>query len=148
VKPEDLYHIGIIVEDFAAAMAWYSETAGYQWCEPSDGESEVVTPDGKQTIPMCLTYSVDEPRLELVRAVPGTLWTPADSGIHHLGYWSDDVDADVAALVAAGLTLEVSGLYPDGSSMWAYCRAPGRPRTELVSRAMQPSMTEWFRRAC
>lgn len=145
MRAADLYHTGIIVEDFTGAMAWYSETAGYRWCEPSDGETEIVTSGGRQTIPMRLTYSVNEPRLEIVQAVPGTIWAPADSGIHHLGYWSDDVDADVAVLEAAGLTLDVTGLFPDGTPMWAYLSAPGRSRTELVSRAMQPSIMEWIR---
>ena len=144
MKAEDLYHAGIIVEDFEGTLEWYSEQMGYRWCEPFDGETTIVTKAGEQVIPMHVTYSMDEPRLEIVEAVPGTIWTPADSGIHHLGFWSDEVDADVARLVAAGMSLDVTGLYPDGSTMWAYCSGPGRTRTELVSRAMQPAIMQWF----
>jgi hypothetical protein len=144
MNAENLYHAGVIVEDFEGSLAWYSEHMGYRWCEPFDGETTIVTTAGERVIPMHMTYSMNEPRLELIEAVPGTIWVPADSGIHHLGYWSDDVDADVAHLVAAGMSLDVTGLLPDGSSMWAYCSGAGRTRTELVSRALQPSLTAWF----
>ena len=144
MKPTGLFHAGIIVEDFDGTLAWYAEYLGYRWCEPVDGETTIVTSVGEQVIPMHITFSLDEPRLEVIEAVPGTLWMPADSGIHHLGFWSDDVDGDVAALVAGGMTLDVTGLFPDGSTMWAYCSAPGRVRTELVSRALQASMDGWL----
>ena len=144
MKPADLYHAGIIVEDFDATLAWYTKHLGYRWCEPVNRETTIITAAGEQVIPMHMTYSMDEPRLEIIEAVPGTLWMPADSGIHHLGFWSDDVDGDVAGLVAGGMTLDVTGLFPDGSTMWAYCSAPGRTRTELVSRAMQASMNGWL----
>jgi hypothetical protein len=36
-------------------------------------------------------HSGSDPRLELLQTVPNTVWTPADSGVHHIGYWSDDV---------------------------------------------------------
>lgn len=144
MRPDDLYHVGIIVKDFERTLEWYSETLGYRWSEPFKGETTIVTSTGEQVIPMHVTYSMDEPRLEIVEAVPGTIWTPADSGIHHLGYWTDDVEADAAGLVAAGMTLDVTGLFPDGSAMWAYLSGPGRTRTELVSRRLQESMTRWF----
>jgi len=146
VNPADQYHVGIIVDDFEGAIEWTSEVYGYRWCEPFDGMTAVRFPDGEREIPMHLTYSMDEPRLEIIEAVPGTLWEPADSGLHHLGFWSDDVEADVEQLTAAGMTVDALGLFPDGSTMWAYCSAPGRPRTELVNSAIRPSLTEWFTR--
>lgn len=142
----DLYHTGIVVPDFGATLAWYAAVFGYRWCEPFDGTTTVVFPDGEQEIRMHITYSMDEPRLEIIEAVPGTMWVPADSGLHHLGYWSDDVDADVERLTAEGLTLDARGVFPDGTTMWAYCSTPGRPRTELVNSAMRPGLTEWFTR--
>lgn len=144
MKPTDLFHSGIVVEDFDGTLAWYTERLGYRWCEPANGETAIVTAAGEQVIPMHLAFSLDEPRLEVIEAVPGTLWMPADSGIHHLGFWSDDADGDAARLVAGGMTLDATGLFPDGSVMWAYCSAPGRPRTELVSRAMRASMNGWM----
>lgn len=146
MNPADQYHVGIIVEDFAGALTWTSQVYGYRWCEPVDTRTTVLLPDGEREIRMHLTYSMDEPRLEIIEAVPGTLWEPADSGLHHIGFWSDHVEADIEQLVAAGMTLDAKGLFPDGSTMWAYCGAPSRPRTELVNSALRPSLTEWFTR--
>jgi hypothetical protein len=101
----------------------------------------VTLPTGTTTLDMRLTYSRSTPRLEIIAAVPGTLWTPAsDSGIHHLGYWSSDVATDAATLERGGLVREAAGTGPDGSVRWTYHRAPSGPRIELMSRAMAPGL--------
>ena len=144
MKPEDLYHTGIVVEDFEAALEWFTKVAGYRWCDELALEQTVWTTGGERTIPIRFAYSMSEPRLEVLQAVPGTVWVPSNSGIHHLGYWSDDVDADLAVLAEAGLQVEVKAPTPKGSSLWAYCRGESGPRIELVSRALEPMMAEWF----
>jgi len=144
VRAGDLYHTGIVVEDLDEARTWWTETAGYRWGPTVGGDTPVVMPDGEITVPMRIAYSADEPRLELVQAIPGTLWMPADSGVHHVGYWSDDVDADIAHLLRRGLSLEVKAPSPDGSTRWAYCKGDRGPRIELVSRAMAPVLQQLF----
>jgi Glyoxalase/Bleomycin resistance protein/Dioxygenase superfamily len=144
MKPADLYHAGIVVDDFDGALFRFSLTHGYRWCEPVSIHQLIVTPAGGQTVPMRIVYSVDEPRIEILQTIPETIWIPADSGIHHLGYWSDDVDADVASLLETGMELEVTTALPDGSPLFAYCHASGRTRIELVNRVMEPMMSEWF----
>jgi len=144
MKPEDLYHTGIVVEDFDAALQWFTDVAGYRWCDELALEQVVWTPDGERTVPIRFAYSTSEPRLEVLQAVPGTVWMPSTSGVHHLGYWSDDVDRDVDTLVRHGLEAEVKAPKPDGSSMWAYCRGDSGPRVELVSRSLEPMMADWF----
>ena len=138
MRATDLYHTGLVVDDVDDARAALSELAGYRWGPTVGGDTPVVTPDGEITVPMRIAYSVDEPRLELVQTIPGTIWVPPEAGVHHLGYWSDDVEADVARLVAHGLSLEVSAPSPEGASLWAYCRGAQGPRIELVSRSMEP----------
>jgi len=146
VNPADLYHTGIVVEDVDAARVRLTEIAGYRWGPTVGGDTPVVTADGEATLAMRIAYSADEPRLELVQAIPGTIWVPTGAGVHHLGYWSDDVDADVARLVERGLALEAKAPSPDGSSMWAYCNGGGDagPRIELVSRSLQPLLEQLF----
>jgi hypothetical protein len=144
VKPEDLYHVGIVVDDLDAALQRFTDSAGYEWCDEYAGDQVVETPSGEQTIPMRFAYSMSEPRLEVLQSVPGTLWTPSDSGIHHLGYWSDDVAGELDRLVAAGHEMEVKVPLPDGSALWAYCRAGDGPRIELVSTVIRPVMEQWF----
>ena len=144
MKAEDLYHVGIVVHDFDATLALLAETAGYRWCDEYSGDQLVQTPSGEITVPMRFAYSLTEPRLEILQAVPGTIWTPSDSGVHHLGYWSDDVSADVAALAAKGMPAEATASVPDGSALWAYCKGASGPRIELVSRTLEPILREWF----
>ena len=72
MKPEDLYHTGIVVDDFAATLSWLTKVAGYQWCDEFAGEQVVETPEGERTVPFHFAYSMNEPRLEFIEAVPGT----------------------------------------------------------------------------
>jgi len=85
----------------------------------------------------------------LLQTVPGTVWTPSDSGAHHLGYWSDDVESDLATLESNGLATEVKSYNPDGSGtlLWAYAKGSTGPRIELVSRSMQPFIAYWWESA-
>jgi Glyoxalase/Bleomycin resistance protein/Dioxygenase superfamily len=79
-------------------LDWFTKTAGYTWTDIVTVDQEGVTPAGELTIPMKMVYSGNEPRLELLQTVADTVWTPADSGVHHIGYWSDDVESDLATL--------------------------------------------------
>jgi lactoylglutathione lyase len=105
-----------------------------------------ATPDGKLAVPMKVVFSGADPRLEFIQAVPGTVWTPADSGVHHLGYWSDDVETDLKALEASGMVAEVTSYNPDGSGtmLWAYAKGSTGPRIEMVSRAIEPGIAYWW----
>lgn len=146
MKPENLYHSGIVVDDLDATLDWFTEMAGYRWTDVVEVDQVAQTPDGEVTIPMRMVYSGNAPRLEFLQTAPGTIWVPADSGVHHLGYWSDDVESDLAALEANGMRYEVKSYNPDGSGtlLWAYCMGSTGPRIELVSRAMEPFIEYWW----
>ena len=48
------------------------------------------------------------PYVELVDAIPGTVWTPAPgNAAHHLGFFVDDLWREAAELAAAGFEREV-----------------------------------------
>lgn len=78
----------------------------------------------------------------------------ADSGLHHVGYWVDDVPATITALQAWGYEFEAVGLRSDGVPYWAYLHGPAGggpagggpavPRLEIVSRQLQPMMERYF----
>lgn len=147
MKPENLYHTGIIVDDIEAAKTWYADTLGYRFTSTAGhGHDQIVElADGPKTVSgMLIAYSLDEPRIELVSSIAGTIWQPAPAGVHHLGYWSEDVEADLAALLAAGATFEARSLGPDGRALWAYCRHPVHGRIELVGTVMRPMMEQWW----
>ena len=105
MKAENLYHTGIVVDDIEATMVWLQKVAGYTWTDVVTVDQEAVTPDGEVTIPMKMVYSGAEPRLELLQSVPGTVWTPADSGVHHIGYGVVDVTSALAKIADTGVRL-------------------------------------------
>jgi len=142
VTPGDLFHTGIVVDDFEATLERLTETFGYRWCPEISHPVPVRFADGaERELQFSFAYSADEPRLEIVRPIADTLWQPAaGSGIHHLGYWSADVVADSDALTRAGFELEVTGLRPDDQPFWSYLRHPAGHRVELVGAEVREGM--------
>ncbi len=99
----------------------------------------MMLPGGPTTYPLRFSYSVTQPRLELVQSAAGTPLQPSSSGLHHLGYWCDDVAATSAELVDQGWVWECGG-ERDGSSVWAFHFNPVGVRIELVSTAMRAAL--------
>jgi hypothetical protein len=145
VKATDQFHVGVVVDDLDAALRDLAALFGYEWCPQLHIETPVVLPTGEMTLDLRFTYSVTEPRVEVIQSIPGTLWVPAPtSGVHHIGYWSDDVAADGASLLARGYPVEATGVRPNGESVWAYHRSERGPRIELVSRGLQAGLTQYW----
>jgi hypothetical protein len=145
LRPDHQFHVGIVVDDLDAALAQLTELFGYRWCDQVAAPSPVALPTGDTVVDFRFAYSMDAPRLEVIQAIPGTLWTPVvASGLHHLGYWSEDVDGDSAVLAQRGLAREAAGVQPDGSATWAYHRGASGPRIELVSTQLRPLMERWW----
>jgi catechol 2,3-dioxygenase-like lactoylglutathione lyase family enzyme len=144
LPPGDQFHVGIVVDDFESARDALTETCGYAWGPDVQLEYTMRVPDGSITYQLRLTYSITEPRLELVQAVEGTPLQPSSSGLHHVGYWCDDVAATTAELGRRGWAWECGGTFPDESPAWAYCFNPAGVRIELVSSAMRSALeTLW-----
>jgi len=143
MKAEDLFHVGIVTHDLEATQAQLSSLLGYEWGPEIGAPIEVTLPTGEVTVDVRCAYSITTPRLEVVRSIPGTFWEPAaGAGIHHAGYWSDDVAADVADLVEQGYVTEVTRGGPDGSLFFAFLRSDTGFRMELVTRAAEPSLQQ------
>jgi Glyoxalase/Bleomycin resistance protein/Dioxygenase superfamily len=143
MKPEDLFHVGIVTHDLDATQTQLSSLLGYEWGPEIGAPIEVTLPSGVVTVEVRCAYSITTPRLEVVRSVPGTFWEPAEgSGVHHVGYWSDDVDADAADLVSRGYITEAARSGPDGSLFFAFLRSDTGYRMELVTRAAEPSLQQ------
>lgn len=122
------YHIGIMSEDPAATMDELTKSFGYEWGEEIGAPTTVELPDGERVIQLRAWYSTTEPRLEVVQAIADSVWWPvADSDIHHLGYWSDDVAQTCTGLQERGYVMEVAGKRPDGQLYWATCVSPRCP---------------------
>ncbi|RBM21982.1 hypothetical protein DI005_08175 [Prauserella sp. PE36] len=141
MRVEDQFHLGIVADDIEATMATLSAVFGYEWGEQVGGPTAVTLPAGNAVLDLRCAFSVTVPRLELVRSIPGTLWEPvAGGGIHHVGFWSDDVAADSAELAAHGYVTEASRTGVDGAAYFSFQRSTKGFRIELVSRAAEPGL--------
>ncbi|MEE3849477.1 VOC family protein [Gordonia sp. LSe1-13] len=134
MKHQDLFHLGVVSADVRSTRGMWSSLFGYSWGPTVDSELTVGTPDGEVDASMSCAFTIESPRIEVISEVPGTLWT-AGGGIHHLGYWSDDVDADVAAAAEVGFACEATRTGPDGSLFFAFCRNTDGVLVEFVTRA-------------
>lgn len=147
MRAADCYHVGIVVEDLDAALDELGRLFGHEWGPEVDVEQPVQLPDGDRTIRFRFRYSRTEPRIEVIQAQPGSPWVPVPGAAgHHLGFWSDDVDADGAELEAGGYAFEAAGADEDGMRRWAYHGHLSGLRIELVSRTMEPLLSSLWSR--
>ena len=139
LSPANLYHVGIVVPDIANAAAHLTDAAGYRWTKTVETDLSITSrAGGNVSVSVATAYSVQVPHLELIRAVPGTVWTPSPNGaIHHLGYWVEDLAASARHLEVAGFDLEVR---PSGDTLtsFAYYTNDSGLRIEIVDRALFP----------
>jgi hypothetical protein len=147
VKAGDLFHLGFVTDDLDEMRDEMSELLGYEWTDEVNATTAVCLLGVDTTLDLRLVYSRSTPRVELVRSVPGNpVWAPAGgTGVHHLGYWSDDLAADRAELEGRGFVAEALGQEPGGPALWGYFHRDGGPRIELISRAMQEYMEQSWR---
>ncbi|MBL7492378.1 VOC family protein [Frankia sp. AgB1.9] len=137
----DLYHACVVIEDLRASMEQLTRLAGYRWMPVIEHLTDVWTPAGESAVPLRMVYSLDEPRLELIEQVPGTTWMPAPGGgLHHVGYFVDDLVASSRALAEAGLPLETCGSGPTRPSGFAYHSTGTGLRIEVVNRSVLSDM--------
>ena len=141
MRAADQFHIGIVAADVAATTAALSQVLGYEWGVETGGPLTVVSSSGEQALDIRCVYSTTVPRVEVIRAVAGTLWEPVSgSGIHHVGYWSDDVAADIAKLERTGYTVEAMRPGPGGAPLFAFLNGPNGFRVELLTRAAESGL--------
>lgn len=141
LKAEDLFHLGVVTDDLTTTQSEFSQLFGYEWGPEVGGEVAVTLPTGEQVVDLLCAFSITEPRIELVRSAPLPLWE-AVPGIHHLGYWSDDVDADRDEFAGQGYSTEATRLAPDGSLFFAFMRSPSGLLLEFVTRVAEPGMSQ------
>jgi len=136
LKPEDLYHTGIVVPDLDTAARRFAAMAGYSFTKSIEGPVAIRTETGQQTVDLRFMYSLQAPHVELIEEVPGTPWIAArGNAVHHLGYFTDDFATTASALQAQGFTLELCPASDcDAPSIFAYYLSPDGVRVEIVDR--------------
>lgn len=144
----DVFHTGFVVPDLEAGMAELTELLGCTWAPLQSQRLPLRTPDGDVEIDLRFTYSTVAHHLELIEAVPGTVWAAQPAGsmaTHHVGIWSDDVAGDSERLARAGspclMTYQTSSGRPAG---FAYHRLASGALIEFVDVARKAVFAEWF----
>jgi catechol 2,3-dioxygenase-like lactoylglutathione lyase family enzyme len=129
-------------------MADLGERLGLTWASPMRRQQPLWLPGTGQTeVELAFTYSCEGPcHLELLEGAPGSIWASGDApGVHHLGYWVDDVGAVSETLVAQGWTLEAASQAPEhGYGTFSYVRSPSGVLVEPVSVLAKPRFEKWW----
>jgi len=140
LNQHDMYHVGIIVDDFDETLERLSRQMGVTWSP----RIEVPVPVWTRTHGMidfvsCAAYSQQQPCIEIVRSLPGTMWTAVPGRpLHHLGYWVDDLAATSAELERQGCP-KIACAMADGVMFgMAYHEMPDGMLVELVDRKSFP----------
>ena len=143
------YHVGIVVPDVAEARERLTGLLGVRW-GPIVRFDDVPYRDGTGAdivLPSTICYSADAPFIEVIEETPGTVWERNEhSNLHHVGFWSDDLTGDGAALASGGCPLQLCGR--DGTTapvQFAYHRDEVLGvRFELVDSSIREMMAGLF----
>jgi catechol 2,3-dioxygenase-like lactoylglutathione lyase family enzyme len=152
MRGEDVFHTGFVVDDVEAARDELSAHLQVDWTPVEDRDLTLRGPDGPLSVNLRFTYTTTGPhRLELLGAVPGTVWeapVPGSHGTvaaHHVGVWCDDLVARSRALSASGAPLLVTYAGDPAAPVgFAYHRLPSGLLVELVDAARRPAFERWF----
>jgi hypothetical protein len=150
-KPKlSLYHTGIIVDDLAAAMESWSAALDLKWAPPRGATSPMLCPDGVLERDVRFTYSLQGPHfIELLEQVNPAPYINLTGGrhVHHLGYYTDDLEASSRELEERGFRRELSGVDHDGKiARAAFHYSPESPGMwiELVAGEIADEIGGWI----
>jgi len=149
LRPEDLYHTGIVVPDLDAAKARLSALAGYRWINPLTYTLPFRTVTGTRELTSTVVYSVQAPYVELLQEVPGSPWTAAPgNSVHHLGYFTDNLADSARMLEDNGFTFEMTADVSGSElALFAYYIDANGTRIEIVDRALFPDFPAFLKSA-
>jgi hypothetical protein len=95
------YHVGIVVENIERSTAELTALLRVDWAQLERREVRQLVHDTIVDTDAAFTFSMQgPPYLELIERRDGTIWEQA--GLHHIGLWSDDADAESERFVASG----------------------------------------------
>ena len=128
------FQVGIVVADLEVAMEELGAALGIEWAPPQERRL------GEWTCRITFGRRPGPPYLELIEGQPGSPWDPAGGyRLDHIGYWTEDVDAESARLAEAGLPIEVQGAELSGP--WTYHRGERTGlRVELIDQTRRPGL--------
>lgn len=148
VQLTDPFHAGVIVADVEEALAQLTASSGVAWHSVQGFDLDLLVDGEVVSTSVRFTYSVDGPlQIELASGPVGSFWD-ADlyGGLNHLGYWTEDLRKDIAALQAGGCEVIYGGAGDDGNlEGFAFLAPPTTgQRIELIDVAMRPAFDRWW----
>ena len=102
---ESIWHIGIAVPELEKGKKELGEVFGLDWRPTRVRKLTLADAAGRPHEVEChVAFSLGGPfAVEVWQAIPGTpLDIPASGGVHHIGYWVDDLAAEAKRLDALG----------------------------------------------
>ncbi|MFD3519843.1 VOC family protein [Streptomyces sp. NPDC058653] len=100
-----IWHVGVAVEDLEEGKREFGEVFGLSW-RPTRVRALTLTDavGADHEVECQVTFSEGGPfAVELWESIPGTpLEAPRGGGVHHIGYWVDDLARENARLSALG----------------------------------------------
>src|SRR5689334_20313728 len=100
-----IWHIGIAVPDLDKGQKELGEVFGLRWRPVRVRKLTLTNAAGRPYAVEChVAFSLGGPfAVEVWQAIPGTpLDMPQAGGVHHIGYWVDDLAAEAKRLDALG----------------------------------------------
>jgi hypothetical protein len=140
------FHVAQVVTDLEASMEELTNGLGVTWHSIQERVMHIRYGGEVVRAELRFTYSVEgDPQIELLEGSAGSVWGPDFAGMHHIGVWTDDFLADVAALEASGVPVEVTlaSRTTDGPHAFTYHNLHGL-RVELVPVEMKAAFDSWF----
>jgi hypothetical protein len=148
LDPSALFHTGLVVPDLDLAVKTFGELCGYRFTSVMTLQVAAQVGERVQRVEQRFALSIQEPRLELVEEIPGSVWvSDGANGAHHIGYWAEPerIEDSSRALVELGLPVEAHNERGPGEPlMWVYHRGLGGLRVELLSTLIRPMMQAWI----
>ena len=92
-----IWHIGIAVPDLARGQQELGDVFGLRWRPARVRKLALADAAGRPEDVEChVVFSLGGPfAVEVWQAIPGTpLDMPEAGGVHHIGYWADDLGAE------------------------------------------------------
>jgi len=138
-----VHHIGISTPNIARMIAFYRDVMGFELCfemgiDQPNAQVDAMLEMNGVTAKMAMMRTGSS-FIELLQfATPageprGPGWKLADHGINHICLMVEDVDAEYARLVAAGMTFHAPPIHNSGRPTAAcYGRDPDGNRIELL----------------
>ena len=84
---------------------------------------------------------------DTIQVAPGTVWGEADLGVHHLGYWTNNLEEDHKRLTDQGYVWEATYLNPETEGPYGFTYHTlneSRLRVELVDIGRKPAFDRWM----